>query len=222
VLCHADLSNNQIVALGRDLVSKTRCKIGHGVHEGTWDTLKIYLQDNPILCDAALPEIMSSMEINHTRIYGVAHCAPLSEQPVTSKPNAFLGYIPETTPSLPAAISANHRPLEQENEPNNRLKPLFKTSAYEAIQLRKNDLEDARKAQDQAVDLTQNDQYRVEEPKIDPVKQEKQLSKLASEIEELRTRVEELASQNQILLDQQMNKSTEKPPNEGLGENRKP
>jgi insulin-like growth factor-binding protein complex acid labile subunit len=218
VLCHADLSNNQIVALGRDLVSK----IGHGVHEGTWDTLKIYLQDNPILCDAALPEIMSSMEINHTRIYGVAHCAPLSEQPVTSKPNAFLGYIPETTPSLPAAISANHRPLEQENEPNNRLKPLFKTSAYEAIQLRKNDLEDARKAQDQAVDLTQNDQYRVEEPKIDPVKQEKQLSKLASEIEELRTRVEELASQNQILLDQQMNKSTEKPPNEGLGENRKP
>jgi TolA-binding protein len=165
---------------------------------------------------------MSSMEINHTRIYGVAHCAPLSEQPVTSKPNAFLGYIPETTPSLPAAISANHRPLEQENEPSNRLKPLFKTSAYEAIQLRKNDLEDARKAQEQAVDLTQKDQYRVEEPKIDPVKQEKQLSKLASEIEELRTRVEELASQNQILLDQQMNKSTEKPPNEGLGENRKP
>lgn len=48
VLCHADLSNNQIVALGRDLVSKTRCKIGHGVHEGTWDTLKIYLQGKKI------------------------------------------------------------------------------------------------------------------------------------------------------------------------------
>nr|XP_015834267.1 PREDICTED: insulin-like growth factor-binding protein complex acid labile subunit [Tribolium castaneum] len=147
VLCHADLSNNQIVALGRDLVSKTRCKIGHGVHEGTWDTLKIYLQDNPILCD---------------------------------------------------------------------LKPMFKTSAYEAIQLsvpHKNNLEDSA-TKSQQVDLHQNDQYRMEEPKIDPVKQEKQLTKLASEIEELRSRVEELANQNQILLNQS-NRSTERPPNDG-------
>lgn len=44
VLCHADLSNNQIIALGRELVSKTKCKIENGVHEGTWDTLKLYLQ----------------------------------------------------------------------------------------------------------------------------------------------------------------------------------
>lgn len=44
VLCYADLSSNKIVALGRDLVSKTRCKVGHPVHEGMWDTLKIYLQ----------------------------------------------------------------------------------------------------------------------------------------------------------------------------------
>lgn len=43
VLCWADLSNNQIVALGRDLVSKTHCKV-HGIHEDTWGTLKIYLQ----------------------------------------------------------------------------------------------------------------------------------------------------------------------------------
>ncbi|XP_044253859.1 insulin-like growth factor-binding protein complex acid labile subunit [Tribolium madens] len=214
VLCHADLSNNQIVALGRDLVSKTRCKIGHGVHEGTWDTLKIYLQDNPILCDAALPEIMSSMEINHTRIYGVSHCPPMSEQPVTSKPNAFLGYIPETTPSLPAVIASQP---SQDSEPNNQLKPMFKTSAYEAIQLsipHKNNLEDTA-TKTQEVDLHQNDQYRMEEPKIDPVKQEKQLTKLASEIEELRSRVEELANQNQILLHQQSNKSTERPPNDG-------
>lgn len=41
VLCYADLGNNRIYAVGRELVSKTRCKIGHGVHEGTWDTLKI-------------------------------------------------------------------------------------------------------------------------------------------------------------------------------------
>lgn len=44
VLCYADLGNNRIVALGRELVSKTRCKIGHGVHEGTWGTLKIDMQ----------------------------------------------------------------------------------------------------------------------------------------------------------------------------------
>lgn len=35
------------------------------------------------------------MEINHTRISGVAHCGPLSEQPTTSKPNAFYGLIPD-------------------------------------------------------------------------------------------------------------------------------
>lgn len=44
VLCYADLGNNRIYAVGRELVSKTRCKIGHGVHEGTWDTLKIDMQ----------------------------------------------------------------------------------------------------------------------------------------------------------------------------------
>lgn len=159
------------------------------------------------------------MEINHTRIYGVAHCVPLSEQPTTAKPNAFLGYIPETTPLLPAAISPHA------NEPNNQLKPLFKTSAYKSVQYKRN-LEDqnSQAQQDQVVDLHQNDQYRVEEnqPKIDPVKQEKQLSKLASEIEDLRSRVEELANQNQILLNHQLtNKSTERPPNEELGEERK-
>lgn len=132
---------------------------------------------------------MSSMEINHTRIYGVAHCAPLSEQPVTTKPNAFLGYIPETT-SYPAAISANH-------EPNNQLKPIFAPNGYSAVQ------------QDQATHT------------VDPVKQEQQLSKLASEIQELKSRVDELANQNQILLNQQVtHKSTERTPD--LGEERKP
>lgn len=44
VLCWADLSNNQIVALGRDLVSKTHCRIHDGVHESNFGTLKIYLK----------------------------------------------------------------------------------------------------------------------------------------------------------------------------------
>lgn len=94
--------------------------------------------DNPILCDAALPEITSAMEVNHTRIYGVSHCPPLSEQPVTSKPNGFLGYIPETTPttpSLPAAISAN---IQEQNIPENRVQqisPLYDNPNYQLLPL---------------------------------------------------------------------------------------
>lgn len=88
------------------------------------------MADNPILCDAALPEITSAMEVNHTRIYGVSHCPPLSEQPVTSKPNGFLGYIPETTSGLPAVISAS---IEQ-NMPENRVQqisPLYDNPNYQ-------------------------------------------------------------------------------------------
>lgn len=48
------------------------------------------------MCDAALPEITAAFEINHTKIAGSSQCAPLSEQPTTIKPNAYLGYIPET------------------------------------------------------------------------------------------------------------------------------
>ncbi|XP_018580298.1 insulin-like growth factor-binding protein complex acid labile subunit isoform X2 [Anoplophora glabripennis] len=163
VLCHADLSNNQIVALGRDLVAKTRCKIEHGVHEGTWDTLKIYLQDNPILCDAALPEIMSAMEINHTRIYGVSHCPPLSEQPVTSKPNAFLGYIPESTQIALSADPVQTLVLTQngQNTPSNQHGTSF---SY------------PEKIREPVVELRTSDQYTIEndQPTINvPVKIEK-------------------------------------------------
>lgn len=105
VLCWADLSNNQIIALGRDLVSKTHCKIHDGVHEDSWGILKIYLKENPILCDAALPEIIAAMEVNHTKLAGGSHCAPLSEQPVTSKPNAFLGYVPDSLTQSSVLIS---------------------------------------------------------------------------------------------------------------------
>lgn len=74
-----------------------------------YEQTHLFLADNPILCDAALPEITSAMEVNHTRIFGVSHCPPLSEQPTTSRPNRFLGYVPEEAlvPSpAPAAISA--------------------------------------------------------------------------------------------------------------------
>lgn len=215
VLCDADLSNNQIIALGRDLVTKTRCKIEDGVHEGTWETLKINLQDNPILCDAALPEIQSAMEVNHTRIFGVSHCPPLSEQPVTSKPNGFLGYIPETTPSAvplpvlnnpvltnvngytkltydtkvndaPPAVTSNGSlyetpPIEVKNNNSNSSVVLLKRSAIIGNETRS--------------------------PLVDPVKQEQQITKMAIQIQELWTRIDQLSNQNQLLLNQQFNKT---------------
>ncbi|KAG5869504.1 Protein artichoke, partial [Gonioctena quinquepunctata] len=297
VLCHADLSNNQIVALGKDLVAKTRCTIEHGVHEGTWDTLKIYLQDNPILCDAALPDTMLIMEINHTRIYGVSHCPPLSEQPTTSKPNGFFGIIPATTPSLPAAISANQENPFQSEQSNHKNSPSAEQSEVplgqkvqnagdnrEAHQLSANEdstqrnktLEDATNEylqQNSTMNDTNNQQNMMsiveinqgvthcpslsEQPttskpngftgyipettpslpaaisanhdatneylqqnstmnnttnqqkaqNLDPVQQGQQINKLATEIERLRSRIDQLSSQKKLLLNKKFNSS---------------
>ena len=55
---------------------------------------------------------MTSMKMNHTQISGVSNCPTLSEQPVTTKKNAFLGYIPEPTtvfsPIVPPLASYEH------------------------------------------------------------------------------------------------------------------
>ncbi|XP_060519839.1 leucine-rich repeat protein SHOC-2 [Cylas formicarius] len=223
VLCHADLSSNQIVALGRDLVTKTRCKIEHGVHEGTWDTLKIYLQDNPILCDAALPEIMSAMEINHTRIYGVSHCPPLSEQPVTSKPNGFLGYIPETDAQLETQDhDFDAKTLTNVLDSTNQLQPKlhpeslgvanveFHSSQKYSIEHLEGITPEMRIHHDQPIALTlqplnianstsdSNDLRNS--TNFDPITQGQQITKLASEIEELRSRIDQLSTQNELLL----------------------
>ncbi|CAH1179548.1 unnamed protein product [Phaedon cochleariae] len=241
VLCHADLSNNEIVALGKDLVAKTRCTIEHGVHEGTWDTLKIYLQDNPILCDAALPDIMSVMEINHTRIYGVSHnCPPLSEQPTTSKPNAFFGYIPESTPSLPTVIAVGHNVdyQNEQNHANNSDLELGVQTQY-AVKTDQDVVENqpivlslqkpqngetktndnVKQIHDLNITVEAGTTARAEI--FDPVQQGKQINKLASEIEELRSRIDELSSQNKLLLQTQLNNSIVKS-GDTLSELRKP
>ncbi|CAH1280672.1 unnamed protein product [Diabrotica balteata] len=247
VLCHADLSNNQIVALGRDLVARTRCTLEHGVHEGTWDTLKIYLQDNPILCDAALPDIVSIMETNHTKIIGISHCPPLSEQPTTSKPNAFLGYIPESSIGLHYPGIEHNRPEYQneqanqknsiptvqsdvtlnaklhyniQNEPLIPNEPLKKDVVLNVQTSANNDqihnpfrvLNDTLNISANKSEILQSDQAQT----FDPVKQGQQINKLASEIEELRTRIDELTSQNQMLMHQKFNK------NDKLSELQKP
>lgn len=116
------------------------------------------------------------MEINHTRIYGISHCPPLSEQPVTSKPNGFLGYIPETT----ATLSATSPNTLQSLKPI----PLQKTTETQTMAAVSN--------------VTINDSIK--------------LSKLASEIQQIKKRVEELATQIE----------TKPEKHEELGENRKP
>lgn len=174
---------------------------------------------------------MSSMEINHTRIYGVAHCPPLSEQPVTNKPNAYLGYIPDD--AAPAVAAASPPPPISHN-----LDPaiqIYKTAGLDEpnrVQLNNNlgTTYGRAQPQQQLVDLRRTEpQYRVDSPDapqqsksvqneapvrqtenkvIDAVKQEKQLSKLAFEIEELRSRVDQLATQNQILLNHSFSNQT--------------
>lgn len=119
------------------------------------------------------------MEINHTRIYGISHCPPLSEQPVTSKPNGFLGYIPETT----ATLSATSPKTTQLMKPL----PLQKSSET---------LTDSLAALSNST--LSNDSIK--------------LSKLASEIQQIKKRVEELATQIE----------TKPEKHEDLGEHRKP
>ncbi|KAL1501331.1 hypothetical protein ABEB36_006672 [Hypothenemus hampei] len=213
VLCYANLSNNQIVALGRELVTKTRCKIEHGVHDGTWDTLKIILSDNPILCDAALPEITSEMETNHTKITGVSYCSPLNEQPITAKPNAFLGYIPEPiatvkTPYEPIQIANK---VEHQEETPNQIEARndhyqvdhFEGRPVEVVQQTPNDqpvtvsIYNSRIFPNQTENVTS--QANVSNSISDSITQG-QINKLALEIEELKTRLEDIIVQNERLL----------------------
>ncbi|CAH1129995.1 unnamed protein product [Ceutorhynchus assimilis] len=233
VLCDADLSSNHIVALGRELVTKTRCKIEHGVHDGTYDTLKILLTDNPILCDAALPEITSEMETNHTKVIGVSyHCPPLNEQPITSRPNGYLGYVVpiQTTPSVPvlrpvygnSAYDSSPDRLETPNQIQPNLHLAQAPRVTEQYQNYNNpDNSEGRDAaviqqtvNDEPIAVTvlksepvSNQSQENLPPKlntttpvvIDPVVQGQVINKLASEIEELKTRIEEISVQNERL-----------------------
>ncbi|XP_071565037.1 podocan-like protein 1 isoform X1 [Temnothorax nylanderi] len=88
VLCWADVSMNQIRTLMPELVANTRCTI-HGVP----DVLRIYLQDNPVLCDAGLADLTVALEVNHAKVYGVG-----SDCPTTTTP------VPPTTVELTSAL----------------------------------------------------------------------------------------------------------------------
>lgn len=201
------------------------------------------------------------MEANHTRIYGVSHCGPLSEQPVTSKPSRFLGYIPEeSTPSPPPSSVAEHIYNQQIANENNQVSPLYVPPPVihrppEHLEFRIVDLNNRRtleehhhrnlepdgespnesqevkykranvtltdEEREEATTLTsteriegrnattehnQDEQMQGDQaPRvlIDPIAQERQLSKMASEIEMLRSQIEQLAEQNRMLINQQ-------------------
>lgn len=169
------------------------------------------------------------MEVNHTRIYGVSHCPPLSEQPVTSKPNAFLGYVPESTLTTPATPVQKLLIAQNQNSEGNYLhlstNDRYRIENDQPIAVAKptesGNLKTIQTIPDQGK-IAQNSQI------FDPIQQGQQITKLASEIEELRSKIEKLSSQNELLLNQQFNKSvstteiTTRPPNENLTEARKP
>ncbi|XP_026730575.1 leucine-rich repeat and death domain-containing protein 1 [Trichoplusia ni] len=68
-LCIADLSYNKIKTVNYDLVSKSRCTIN-----GVPSVLKIYLQDNPVLCDDRLYELITVLESLNARLNGASTC----------------------------------------------------------------------------------------------------------------------------------------------------
>ncbi|XP_029165946.1 toll-like receptor Tollo [Nylanderia fulva] len=91
VLCWADVSKNLIRILMPELVANTRCTI-HGVP----DVLRIYLQDNPVMCDAGLADLTVALEVNHAKVYGVGSNCPTT---TTLAPRTTV----EITSALPPA-----------------------------------------------------------------------------------------------------------------------
>lgn len=198
------------------------------------------------------------MEANHTRVYGVAHCGPLSEQPVTTRPSRFLGYIPEGMSPPPSTV-AEHIYQQQQIANENQVSPLYVPPAIhrppDHLEFRTVDLNNRRTLEEQQIALepevinenpNQEVKYKranlttvVNETKsevgleenrnatvtdeqmqndqpvppamvvMDPVAQERQLSKMATEIELLRSQIEQLAQQNRMLLNQQNMLQTE-------------
>lgn len=170
------------------------------------------------------------MEVNHTKIIGVSYCPPLSEQPTTSKPNGFLGYIPQKLPTPPAAtISANENSEEDQSDQKHHFKShvqyqidnsQMKKSTIHleqpiAISLQKfEDVSQEPELQHQNSSESHNQNTSTPAPVRLPdknakifVEQGQRINELASEIEELRSRLDQLSSQNELLLQQQLNKN---------------
>ncbi|CAK1554943.1 unnamed protein product [Leptosia nina] len=93
-LCTADLSYNKIQSVNYEVVSKSRCTIN-----GVPSILKIYLQDNPVLCDDRLYELMTVLEGLNARLSGEATCAA----PQTSAP-VLMRALNDIVPDAPVIV----------------------------------------------------------------------------------------------------------------------
>lgn len=192
ILCKADLSHNQITYLGKDLVSRTKCRHDNGVHEGTWDILEIELSGNPIMCDPALPEIRSAMEINHTRILE-SPCSNTNHLIIeTSTPTPYILDSKDITSSTVTAATIS---VQSEH--------LLITKTFPT----RSDKDDNSNNKSNPNNNDGNNRHdtdsNLEEPKplltIDPVKQGEQINKLESEVKQLREKLDH------ILLAQNLN-----------------
>ncbi|XP_011882957.1 PREDICTED: leucine-rich repeats and immunoglobulin-like domains protein 1 [Vollenhovia emeryi] len=102
-LCWADVSANQIRTLMPELVANTRCTI-HGVP----DVLRIYLQDNPVLCDAGLADLTVALEVNHAKVYGVgSNCPTTTTTTTTTTSKLPPAPLPPTLLAAAAASGGN-------------------------------------------------------------------------------------------------------------------
>ncbi|XP_034195981.1 leucine-rich repeat-containing larval translucida [Osmia lignaria lignaria] len=97
VLCWADVSANRIRTLMPELVANTRCTV-HGVP----DVLRIYLQDNPVLCDPGLADLTVALEVNHAKVYGVVNNCPTTPAAPTEQTSP----LPPLPPTLLLAAAA--------------------------------------------------------------------------------------------------------------------
>ncbi|CAG9781972.1 unnamed protein product [Diatraea saccharalis] len=110
-LCMADLSYNQIQTVNYDLVTKSRCTIN-----GVPSTLKIYLQDNPVLCDDRLFELMTVLESLNARVSGVSTCvATQTTAPVLTR--ALNDIVPQKE-AVPIFMVAHVEPRGVEVSPD--------------------------------------------------------------------------------------------------------
>ncbi|XP_014223414.1 chondroadherin-like protein isoform X2 [Trichogramma pretiosum] len=100
-LCWVDVSANQISVLKPELVANTRCTV-HGVP----DVLRIYLQDNPVLCDAGLADLTVALEVYHAKVYGVANDCPTPSTPTAPTTTTETTIVPPLPPTLLLAAAA--------------------------------------------------------------------------------------------------------------------
>ncbi|XP_014366639.1 leucine-rich repeat-containing G-protein coupled receptor 4 [Papilio machaon] len=109
-LCIADLSYNKIRSINYELVSKSRCTIN-----GVPSVLKIYLQDNPVICDDRYYELMTVLESLNARVSGASSCVT-SQTAAPILMRALNDIVPETPVILVTRMGAGVRVLQDSRE----------------------------------------------------------------------------------------------------------